>query len=65
MLSDRFIIRSGNYRSFKKMIMQPGFYLYLTSFDSKWYTVRFDNPKLGEKMHRNCCCGVYDSVEGK
>lgn len=29
----------------KKIIMQPVFYLYHTSFDSKWYTVKIESSK--------------------
>lgn len=43
-------ILSGNYWSFKDIIMQPGFHLYLTSFARKWYTVKIQSPKAWWKL---------------
>lgn len=45
MLNDSIVIRPGNYWSFKKKIMQPGFYLHLSGFDSKAYTVKIQSSR--------------------
>lgn len=50
-----------NYWSFKDIIMQPVFHLYLTGFARKWYTVKIQSPGLGEKTQMKHYYGAYDS----